>query len=171
MGPRMVNLSECMDPKRYTLEAVFSRVHTRFCQAKSIAQFSQGVPSHWRRVLIHSWLPLDLSLVVRININDGYPEGHTIHVSLDILNFVLASSSDSQTCVPTPPFSSLFIALWFCLLAYTEGHYKKYFTETSTVLKAWCKYPLYWGDGNFSVFSIRKIFPQKWLVCFYSWTQ
>lgn len=24
MGPRMVNLSECMDPKRYILEVVFS---------------------------------------------------------------------------------------------------------------------------------------------------
>ena len=42
MGPRMVNLSECMDPKRYSLEAVPAGAHARFCQAKRIARLRQG---------------------------------------------------------------------------------------------------------------------------------
>ena len=75
MGPRMVNLSECMDPKRYSLEAVHARAHAWFCQAKRVARLRRG----WRKadisVFIRSWPPPDLSLAVRMNMSDGYLKG------------------------------------------------------------------------------------------------
>ena len=136
MGPRMVNLSECMDPKRYSLEAVPAGAHARFCQAKRIARLRQGWGKADISVFIRSWPPPDLSLAVRMNISDGYLKGRkTASVFLDILNVALASSPPSQTCALPPPFCPLFVSLDLCPISQREGHGKKYFTETSFVLK------------------------------------
>lgn len=75
MGPRMVNLSECMDPKRYSLQAVPAGVHAWFCQAKRVAQPRRGCGKADVSVFIRSWPPPDLSLAVRMNISDGYLKG------------------------------------------------------------------------------------------------
>lgn len=101
----MVNLSECMDPKRYIgrcfLQWSFWTPGSVRPVASQNAKCSPGGAIHMNNecycflcCLIHN-----LSLLVGINIDDGYSEGHSLPVCLDILNFVLASSSDSKTYV------------------------------------------------------------------------
>lgn len=81
----MVNLSECMDPKRYILKGIFSNgafAHTRLCQANGIAQVSAGGAIHMNSEYYYTLccLTLNFSLVVGISIGDSCPKGHTVHL-------------------------------------------------------------------------------------------
>lgn len=162
MGPRMVNLSECMDPKRYCWEAVlpsgaFCDQHAPQVPAgQGLCPFS-WVPFKLRMMSgVPPLLPLNLVLVARINIQNGYSEGHTgllfsrlakfcsrfkLRLRLVSLNHLLALYSLPFIFVP---------------LAYIEVH-DKYFTEASIILKVWCKnLPFYWGDRSFSFLVLGK---------------
>lgn len=79
MGPRMVNLSECMDPKRYSLEAVpagcapGSVPPSAPPSSGGVGGFAGGKGPVSK--CVHSLLAASLSVVVRMNINDGYLKG------------------------------------------------------------------------------------------------
>ena len=150
MGPRMVNLSECMDPKRYSLEAVpagcapGSVPPSAPLSSGGVGGFAGGrghVSQCVHSLLAASWFECGCENEYQWWIS----EGHTVSVFLGILNVVLASSPPSQSCAPTPPVVLYSLPFTHVPLASREGHGEKYFTETSFVLKGWFKYSLCWG--------------------------